>query len=119
MQGLWIILVMTIAGALISFSFFPLTQKTHKKTTPTTENKNPMSEENKNPMSEENKNGKNHTPLTDRWVFRLALLGIALGIFGGVSKGILDPAILLGFTLPFICIFGLIGAVIDFLKKKP
>jgi hypothetical protein len=111
MQGLWIILVMTIAGALISFSFFPLTQKTHKKTTPTTENKNPM--------SEENKNGKNHTPLTDRWVFRLALLGIALGIFGGVSKGILDPAVLVGFTLPFICIFGLIGAVIDFLKKKP
>ena len=111
MQGLWIILVMAIAGALISFTFFPLTQKTHKKNTPTTENKNPM--------SEENKNDKNHTPLTDRWVFRLALLGIALGIFGGVSKGILDPAILLGFTLPFICIFGLIGAVIDFLKKKP
>lgn len=68
-------------------------------------------------MSDDNKPDKNQKTLTARWVFRLALIGIAMGIFLGFSKGIVEPAMLLGFTLPFIFICGLIGAVVDFFQK--
>lgn len=109
MQGIWIIVLMGLAGALISFTFFPLIQKKEQINKPQRGNYK---------MNPDNNPGKNPKTISDRWAFRLALLGLAAGIFAGFSQGVMQPAILLGFALPFVCIFALIGGAIDFFKKS-
>lgn len=56
--------------------------------------------------------------LTDRWSFRLAMLGFAMGIFAALGQGYLNIAFMIGFGLPFALVLGLIGLVIDFFRNK-
>jgi len=56
--------------------------------------------------------------LTDRWSFRLAMLGFAMGIFAALGQGYLNIAFMIGFGLPFAVILSLIGFVIDYFRFK-
>ncbi len=67
--------------------------------------------------NEKNTETDHKKSLGERWAFRLALLGVALGIFAAFSQGASQPAIIIGFTIPFVCIFALIGGLIDFFRK--
>ena len=74
--------------------------------------------DNNNMNSSDNENGPKMNPtLLDRWAFRLAMLGFAMGIFVGFGQGTTDIAYMIGFGVPFALILSLIGLVIDFFKK--
>jgi hypothetical protein len=62
---------------------------------------------------------RDHQPkrLTDRWAFKLAMAGIAMGIFTALGRGYPSIGFMIGFALPFALIFGFIGLIIDFFKK--
>ncbi len=72
---------------------------------------------NMNPSDDEN--GQKMKPLLlDRWSFRLAMLGFAMGIFAGFSQGTTDFAYMIGFGVPFALVLGLIGLLIDAFSRK-
>jgi hypothetical protein len=55
--------------------------------------------------------------LTDRWAFRLAMAGIAMGIFTALGRGYPSIGFMIGFAIPFALILGVVGIIIDFFKK--
>jgi hypothetical protein len=97
-------IVGAVGGVFCSFLFFPknMIDKTVKK-----------SENNEKKDFILNKPVR----LTDRWSFRLAMLGFGIGIFAGLGRGTTDIAYMIGFGVPFALILSLIGLVIDFFKK--
>jgi hypothetical protein len=75
--------------------------------------------ENNNTDPSDNENGQKMNPtLLDRWAFRLAMLGFAMGIFAALGQGYLNIAFMIGFGLPFAVILSLIGFVIDYFRFK-
>lgn len=65
-----------------------------------------------------NNENKVRPALLDRWAFRLAMLGFAMGIFAALGQGYLNIAFMIGFGLPFAVILSLIGFVIDYFRYK-
>jgi hypothetical protein len=92
-------------GLLCSFVFFP--KRMIDKT---------MS--NKNHKYDDEALANKKSKLTDRWAFRLAMLGFAMGIFAALGQGYLNIAFMIGFGLPFALILSLIGFVIDYFRFK-
>lgn len=92
-------------GLLCSFVFFP------KSVIDKTMN-------NKNHKYDDEAVANKKSKLTDRWSFRLAMLGFAMGIFAALGQGYLNIAFMIGFGLPFALVLGLIGLVIDFFRNK-
>jgi len=56
--------------------------------------------------------------LTDRWSIKLALFGIAAGIFTTFGMGYTSIGFMIGFGLPMAFIFGIVGLIIDALKDR-
>lgn len=55
--------------------------------------------------------------LTDRWAFKLAMAGIAMGIFTALNQGQTSVGFMIGFAIPFALLFGFVGMVVDFFRK--
>ncbi len=70
----------------------------------------------------EKKNSTKSVPtFFGRWSVRLALIGFALGYFAAISQGvspIRDIGFIIGMGLPMAVVLGLIGFVIDLIKRK-
>jgi hypothetical protein len=94
-----------VGGLLCSFVFFP--KRMNDKTM-----------NNKNDKYDDEAVANNKSKLTDRWSFRLAMLGFAMGIFAALGQGYLNIAFMIGFGLPFAVILSLIGFVIDYFRFK-
>lgn len=99
------ILLGGLGGLLISF----LTLPPSKQKAPPTQN---MDTPNTTPPQQ-----NPQKRLTGRWAFKLAMAGIAMGIFTALSRGYPDIGFMIGFAIPFALIFGFIGVIIDFFKK--
>jgi hypothetical protein len=56
--------------------------------------------------------------LIDRWSVKLALLGIAAGIFTTLGMGYTSIGFMIGFGLPMAFIFGIVGLIIDAIKDR-
>jgi hypothetical protein len=59
--------------------------------------------------------------ILDKWSVRLALVGLALGIFASISQGYASPkyiGFMIGFGIPFALILGTVGLIIDLFKRK-
>ncbi len=54
----------------------------------------------------------------NKWSFKLALFGMAMGIFVAFGQGTTNVGIIIGFGIPFGLILGLIGVVIDVFSNK-
>jgi len=54
----------------------------------------------------------------DRWSIRLALFGLALGIFAGLSLKTTNIAFMIGLGLPMALFLGAIGLIIDLIKNR-
>ena len=101
------VLLGALGGVLCSFTFF--SKKTPKV----------IMKDNNNMDPSDNENGQKMNPtLLDRWAFRLAMLGFAMGIFAALGQGYLNIAFMIGFGLPFAVILSLIGFVIDYFRFK-
>lgn len=74
--------------------------------------------DNKTHDSDNDSGTKKNPVFLDRWSFRLAMLGFAMGIFTALGQGYINVAFMLGFGLPFALVLGLIGLVIDFFRNK-
>ena len=75
--------------------------------------------DNNNMDPSDNENGQKMNPtLLDRWSFRLAMLGFAMGVFAALGQGYLNIGFMIGFGLPFAVILSLIGFVIDYFRFK-
>ncbi len=98
-------IVGAVGGVFCSFLFFP---------------KNMIDKTVKNSENNEEKDFILNKPvrLIDRWSFRLAMLGFAMGIFAALGQGYLNIAFMIGFGLPFAVILSLIGFVIDYFRFK-
>jgi hypothetical protein len=55
--------------------------------------------------------------LIDRWAFKLAMGGIAMGIFAALGQGYVEIGFMIGFAIPFALIGGVVGIIIDIFKK--
>ena len=100
------ILFGALGGLLVSFLFLPSTKSPQLKRDKT--------------MTPQPSNSPEHPPkksLTDRWAFKLAMAGIAMGIFTSLNQGQTSIGFMIGFAIPFALIFGFIGLVVDFFKK--
>jgi len=67
-----------------------------------------------NPSTPEKPTKKN---LTDRWAFKLAMVGIAMGIFTALNQGQTSVGFMIGFAIPFALLLGFVGMVVDFFRK--
>jgi hypothetical protein len=56
--------------------------------------------------------------LMDRWSVRLALVGIALGIFIALGQGTTKIGFMIGFALPTSLVLGVIGLAIDYFQNR-
>jgi hypothetical protein len=91
-----------VGGMLILFALF------RKKKI----DKEPTMEENNLSISSDKKS------IFDRWSIRLALFGLALGIFAGFSLKTTNIAFIIGLGLPIALFLGAIGLVIDFINNR-
>jgi len=57
-------------------------------------------------------------PITDRWSVKLALLGVAMGIFTTLGMGYTNIGFMIGFAIPMSLILGCVGLVIDFFRYR-
>jgi hypothetical protein len=101
------VLLGALGGVLCSFTFF---SKKKPKV---------IMKDNNNMDPSDSENGQKMNPtLLDRWFFRLAMLGFAMGVFAALGQGYLNIGFMIGFGLPFALVLGLIGSVIDFFRNK-
>ena len=56
--------------------------------------------------------------LIDRYSIRGVLLGLGMGIFVTFGQGYTNVGFMIGFSIPFAVIFGLVGLIIDFFKLR-
>lgn len=78
----------------------------------------PKKEEKTMPKEENIGASKDKKHLLDRWSVKLALLGIALGIFGTLGMGYTKIGFMIGFALPMSIILGITGLIIDFFRYR-
>ncbi len=57
-------------------------------------------------------------PLMDRWSVKLALLGVAMGVFTTLGMGYTNIGFMIGFAIPMSLILGCVGLVIDFFRYR-
>lgn len=61
---------------------------------------------------------KDKKQLLDRWSVKLALLGVALGIFATLGMGYTKIGFMIGFAIPMSIMLGVIGLIIDFFRYR-
>jgi hypothetical protein len=54
----------------------------------------------------------------DRWSVKLALLGVAMGVFTTLGMGYTNIGFMIGFAIPMSLILGCVGLVIDFFRYR-
>ena len=69
------------------------------------------------PMSDDVQENE-QKPLMDRWSVKLALLGVAMGIFTTLRMGYTNIGFMIGFAIPMSLILGGVGLVIDFFRYR-
>jgi hypothetical protein len=85
-----------------------------------------VSQEKRRPQAQQTMETNNSKPppetlnkrLSNRWSFKLAMVGVAMGIFTALGQGYPNVGSMIGFAIPYALILGVVGMLIDFIKRK-